>query len=198
MQEQKIAILNIIYEIRDVDWNVDCKRENFDSHYREIHLKFWFEWKFYIYVEHNGLYMKQFFCWWELKGWDRPPKFQRYFIFWILSFFFLVFFYNRAINSELLFNIKFCFTFYCYEVAFKIIFRYKKNKIYNTCYNSLHIHMHKLSLRVKKKNRSLIFHFKNKKTVKNTTTYQKLRNTIIAILILQHLFKFFNLLLIVH
>lgn len=40
MQEQKIAILNIIYEIRDVDWNVDCKRENFDSHYREIHLKF--------------------------------------------------------------------------------------------------------------------------------------------------------------
>lgn len=40
LQEQKIAILNIIYEIRDVDWNVDCKRENFDSHYREIHLKF--------------------------------------------------------------------------------------------------------------------------------------------------------------
>lgn len=92
LQEQKIAILNIIYEIRDVDWNVDCKRENFDSHYREIHLKFWFEWKFYIYVEHNGLYMKQFFCWWELKGWDRPPKFQRYFIFWILSFFFWFFF----------------------------------------------------------------------------------------------------------
>lgn len=39
-QKQKIAILNIIYEIRDVDWNVDCKRENFDSHYKEIHLKF--------------------------------------------------------------------------------------------------------------------------------------------------------------
>lgn len=134
----------------------------------------------------------------EIEGVGSTSKVSTLFHILNFIFFFLVFFYNRAINSELLFNIKFCFTFYCYEVAFKIIFRYKKNKIYNTCYNSLHIHMHKLSLRVKKKNRSLIFHFKNKKTVKNTTTYQKLRNTIIEILILQHLFKFFNLLLTVH
>lgn len=69
--------------------------------------------KVYIYVEHNGLYIhKAIFLLMGIEG-VVESTFKSFSVISYFKFYLFFIFYNRAINSELLFNIKFYFTFYC-------------------------------------------------------------------------------------